>query len=127
MNFLECGDCHACCSGALVGSAYGTQFGLGKKCIFLVKECCTIYSVRPPTCQKYQCAWTQQILPEWMKPNKCGVLVSVETAPDKQYLKVIELVPKVGPEVYEELDKFVLENKTHYVKIPYENKFGLRP
>lgn len=125
-DFRPCGDCTACCSGFLVGNSYGNKFGMGKPCVFLVNKICSIYKDRPQSCHNYQCAWTQGILPEWMKPNECGVMVSVEINREKQmqFLKVIELKELVSFEVYKEIEKFCEENNTYYVKVPYEQTTG---
>jgi Fe-S-cluster containining protein len=122
MEFRPCGDCTACCDGFLIGNAYGNHFGFGKPCNFLVEKKCTIYKDRPQSCHNYQCGWTQGILPEWMKPTECGVMVSVEINKEeqKQFLRVIELKELVSFEVYREIDKFCKENDTYYVKVPYE-------
>ena len=120
IEFRSCGECTACCEGHLIGNAYGNSFGNGKKCIFLVQKKCTIYKDRPETCKKYQCAWTQGILPEWMKPNKCGLMISVQDeSSGKQYLKAIEIRADVSQNVYDELEKFCSSNNTYYVKVPY--------
>lgn len=120
IEFRDCGDCTICCEGHLIGNSYGNRFGNGKKCIFLVQKNCTIYKDRPETCRKYQCAWTQHILPEWMKPNQCGLMVSVQDEPSgKQYLKAIEIRADVSQNVYDELEKFCKENNTYFMKVPY--------
>ena len=125
MDFRECGDCTACCDGHLIGNSYGNRFGEGKPCPFLLSGICAIYKDRPNTCRKYQCAWSQKILPEWMKPNLVGVMVSVEiniNTDNKQYLKVVEMKSLVEYSVYAELEKFCSENDTYYVKVPYESR-----
>jgi len=119
ISFRPCGDCTACCDGNIIGTSYGNKFGNHKACVFLVRKQCTIYPDRPSCCSSYQCAWTQNILPEWMKPNKCGVLVSVETKDDKQFLKVIEMKDAIEYSVYAEISSFCKENNTYYVKVPY--------
>jgi tetratricopeptide (TPR) repeat protein len=114
MDFRECGDCNACCTGALVGNARGHQFGNGKPCIYLVEEKCSIYEDRPEACRNYQCAWSQHLFPEWMKPNLSGVLISVETENGSQYLKVVELRNNIEENVYNEINRFCRENGTYY-------------
>ena len=121
-DFRPCGDCTACCDGWLIGEANGHPFGNGKPCHFLINKICTIYKDRPRVCQNYQCAWTQHLFPEWMKPNKCGVLISVETKEDHQFLRVIEMKPVIDYAVYAEIEKFCSENNTYYVKVPYEDR-----
>lgn len=117
MKFNECNNCHICCSGFLQGSAYGHDFGNGKKCYFL-NSGCDIYQNRPKLCHKYFCAWKQNLFPEWMQPNKCGVLISVENNGDKQFLKAIS-INEPSQEVINELEKFSLQNECEivYVKL----------
>ncbi len=86
-----CGDCTACCTW-LKGSAYGYEFGGGTSCKFLCKTGCGIHKVRPEVCEKYFCAWSQELIDEEYRPDKCGVLVSVEQNKNGQYLKIIEIV-----------------------------------
>lgn len=121
-SFRDCGDCHACCDGHLIGEVYGHSFGHGKKCFYFIQEKCTIYEQRPEMCRKYQCAWTQNLLPEWMKPNKTGLLVSVEDEPSgKQYLKAVEMWPNIEYHIYNEIESFCKTHNTYYVKVPYES------
>ena len=118
MNFRECGDCTACCNGTLIGEANGHKFGYGKPCIYLSQQGCSIYEDRPESCKKYQCAWTQHLFPEWMQPNKCGAMISVEQENGMQFLKVTELWSNVDEAVYEEINRFCKENSTYYRVIP---------
>ena len=121
-EFRPCDECTACCDGWLIGKVNGHPFGHGKPCQFLINKICTIYKDRPSMCRNYQCAWTQHLFPEWMKPNKCGVLISVETKEDHQFLRVIEMKPVIDYAVYAEIEKFCSENNTYYVKVPYEDR-----
>jgi hypothetical protein len=89
-QFRSCGDCTACCSW-LVGDAFGWEFGCGKSCKFLEDGGCGVHKGRPEVCRTYQCAWSQHILPEEMRPDKCNVLISVETNHMGQYLKVLPI------------------------------------
>ena len=86
--FRECGECTACCTW-LVGESYGIFFGNGKSCKFLKCDGCSIYEERPKVCRKYQCAWSQEILPFDMRPDKCNFIVSVEERDGNNCLKVI--------------------------------------
>jgi Fe-S-cluster containining protein len=89
--FRECGECTACCSW-LEGDAFGWKFGCGQSCKFLKEGKCNVYNVRPEVCRNYQCAWSQHLLPEEMRPDKCGYIVSVEFNDQiGQYLKVIPI------------------------------------
>jgi len=82
-----CGDCTACCTW-LQGTAYGYEFGGGKSCKFLCETGCGVHKARPKVCEGYFCAWSQELLPEEMRPNKCGVLASVENNENGQYIKL---------------------------------------
>ena len=123
MKFRQCGDCTACCDGHIIGNSHGNKFGYQKSCVFLVQKICSIYKDRPNSCHSYQCAWTQNLFPEWMKPNNCGVLISVEINKDdnRQFLRVIEMRENIADEVYSEIEKFCSDNNTYYVKVPYES------
>ncbi len=88
--FRDCGDCTACCTW-LIGDAFGWKFGEGKSCKFLECNKCGVHKARPEVCRNYQCAWSQHLLPEEMRPDKCNVLVSVENNEQGQYLKILEI------------------------------------
>jgi len=89
-NLRSCGDCTACCTW-LIGDAFEHKFGCGKSCKFLEEGGCGVYKARPETCRNYQCAWSQSLLPEEMRPDKCDVLVSVEIINERQCLKVMPI------------------------------------
>lgn len=95
--YRECGECKMCCSW-LIGSAFGWEFGAGKSCRFLECNGCGVHKARPESCRNYQCAWSQHLLPEEMRPDECNVLVSVENNEDGQYLKAIAINNQVMSE-----------------------------
>ena len=119
--FKECGDCTVCCDGWLEGNAYGNNFGYQKPCVFLCKQTCSIYSTRPSMCAKYQCAWSQGLFPDWMKPTESQVLISVENKHNKQFLKVIQ-IGNISPKVKTFLDEWVKQHNTYYI---IGNKSGI--
>jgi hypothetical protein len=82
-----CGECTACCTW-LHGDAYGHEFGNGTSCKFLC-EGCSIHKVRPSACVNYQCGWSQYLIDEELRPDKCGIIISVENNQEGQYLKAI--------------------------------------
>jgi len=86
----DCGSCTACCTW-LIGDAYGWEFGGGKSCKFLCENGCSVHRARPKSCEKYFCAWAQELIDEEYRPDKCGVLISVESNEEGQYLKVLEI------------------------------------
>jgi hypothetical protein len=123
MNFRACGNCTACCDGHVIGNSHGNKFGFHKPCVFLVNKLCSIYKDRPSSCHNFQCAWTQKLFPEWMKPSECGVLISVEINKEngKQFLRIVEMKEVIEYDVYREIQKFCSENDTYYVKVTYES------
>jgi Fe-S-cluster containining protein len=125
-SFRPCGDCTACCDGHLVGNSHGNPFGRGRPCVFLVEKKCAIYKDRPNSCHKFQCAWTQNLLPEWMRPDNCGLLVSVEINKEQQnqFLKVIEMREDIDQSTYTEIDNFCNQNNTYYVRVGYHENRG---
>jgi Fe-S-cluster containining protein len=121
LEFRPCGECTICCEGVLENNVYNYKMGNGVPCNFLIDKKCSIYNIRPNSCVNYQCAWSQHLLPEWMRPDKCGILVSVENDENKkQFLKVIELKEVVEYNLYDEINRFTKNNNTYWVKIPYK-------
>lgn len=98
MQFRPCGECTACCDGNLKSNSYGNVFDKRNNCVFLVNKTCSIYEDRPNTCRNYQCAWSQFLIYEDLRPDKCGVLVSVErkTNSQEQFLKIIQIKEHVN-------------------------------
>lgn len=120
-EFRPCGDCTGCCQGILAVNVHGNLAQGRRPCYFLVDNKCTIYNERPSVCRNYQCAWSQGILDEDMRPDKCGIMVSVADAEDgSQYLKVVELWPNVPYETYEKLNKCAKALNTVWVGIKYD-------
>lgn len=74
----KCGECTACCSGALSGNAHGHFFFKGRPCFFLSSSGCSIYEDRPENpCVGYKCGYlSETFFPEWMRPDKCGILAT---------------------------------------------------
>lgn len=104
-----CGSCSKCCSW-LYQDSYGHISGNGKDCGFLSNNKCSIYSIRPDTCSFYECAWKQNLFADWMKPNECGVIVSIITKNNIQYLDIIETEVALQEYVRMEIEKFCVEN-----------------
>lgn len=121
VNFRPCGDCTGCCQGVLAVNVHGNLARGRKPCSFLVENKCMIYNERPNVCRKYQCAWSQGLLDDDMRPDKCGIMVSVGDAEDgSQYLRVVELNPDITPGTYEKLDECVKSLNTRWVGIKYD-------
>lgn len=126
-EFRPCGECSECCKGQLLGHSYGNPFGKGKKCIFLVKENCSIYESRPETCRKYQCAWSQGILDIDMRPDIVGLMVSVENdKTGKQFLRSMETRPdNISYESYKKIENSAVKLQTYLKKVKYNNEHNI--
>jgi hypothetical protein len=98
----ECDGCTACCEGWLHGVSHGRYFQAGRPCHFKCEKGCAIYEDRPEEpCKTYSCEWLNNYeIPEWMKPNICGVIItSREYKDNKIYLEVYETGKKIDSEV----------------------------
>lgn len=122
-QFKSCDECAACCQGWLSADIYGTQMGMGKPCTFHQGKC-TIYSLRPRLCISYQCAWSQHLFPEWMRPDKCKTLISVQNWSKGQYLKCIEMGQKMSDEVLLEISNFCKKHNTPYM-LQYDGQWSM--
>ncbi len=67
----SCGTCQECCFHTPV-------LPLGKpantRCPHQCADGCAVYEYRPSACSTYRCSWLAGELPEWAKPNECGLL-----------------------------------------------------
>jgi Fe-S-cluster containining protein len=93
--------------------------GAGKPCVFLVDTECVVYEDRPQVCKDYQCAWSQGLMSEEMKPTISKVMISVERDPQKQFLRVIELAENIDDKVYKEIADFTDKHDTYAIQVPY--------
>lgn len=70
----QCGDCTLCCK--LLG-----VHELNKKARVYCPHCeinhgCKIYQTRPKECIDFECSWLMGLIPEKLKPNKVGVMIT---------------------------------------------------
>ena len=110
----DCDDCQACCQGWLNGDAFGCAFGGGKPCVFLIGGC-SVYGFRPEVCQSFYCGWSQGLLPEWMRPDLCKVLVSVERWSKGQYLRCIGMGKEISEDAKTAIMRFCEANSAPVV------------
>ena len=91
MSNRVCGDCVACCMGAL--SFHDKTIDNediivkdGIPCFKLdVNNGCTIYEQRGKICQGFVCNWLiDEGLPEWLKPSQSGFIIHGQ--PDSEYM-----------------------------------------
>ena len=76
----SCGECHACCTGALDAEVHGQKIDLGSPCRFLSDTGCAIYNdeplARPEVCKKFACMWLQHLsLPPSYRPDRAGFIL----------------------------------------------------
>lgn len=116
----SCEDCTACCTW-LSGSAYGHEFGGGKSCKFLCDSGCGIHKVRPKLCQGYFCAWSQELLDEELRPDKCGIIASVENKNGGQYLKLTSIREEINSDILEYFREWSQKMNTPVVHLKDNN------
>jgi len=118
-DFRDCGSCTECCKNLYIEDVYGHTVKPGNPCFFLCKEKkCTIHENRPDVCRNFQCAWSQRLLPEWMKPDESNILVCVERwGEQKQYqmLRVLSIGDGYDVKTFVWILDFCLNNKTPLV------------
>ena len=102
-NFKPCGECTACCTW-LSASIFGWEIGEGRSCKFLECNGCGIHKIRADVCKNFQCAWTQHLLPEEMRPDKCNVLVTVDIS--EEFLRAF---PINNTEINTEVKQYLQE------------------
>ena len=116
MEPRECGECDLCCRW-LSHNVYGQEITLDSPCRF-IKNGCSIHKNRPAHCKRYECMWSQGVLPEWMFPKDIRIIVSVKNWPHGKWLELIDPENKMTDEIIEELQK--LEVPIKY----YDKLFG---
>lgn len=97
----ECNGCTACCEGWLHGISHGHYFQAGRPCHFKCEKGCAIYENRPENpCKTYSCEWLNNYeIPEWMKPNLCGVIITRRAWKNGDYLSISEMGKKIDADV----------------------------
>ena len=97
----SCGDCKACCEGWLHAEIYGHKMYRGKPCHFINDSGCSIYENRPSEpCKNYKCLWLSNTdIPGWLKPNKCGVILTMRSIDGIKYIEAIEMGVKMDSSV----------------------------
>lgn len=72
-----CAGCAACCQGWITTQALNHAIHLDHPCPYTDGHGCAIHETRPQEpCRNFFCGWAEadSPLPEWMKPNHCGVI-----------------------------------------------------
>ena len=108
----SCGDCKSCCEGWLWADIYGDKMYTGKPCHYICDSGCSIYENRPENpCVNYKCLWLiNNSIPGWMKPNKCGVILTERQKNDIYYIEAIETGIKMDSSVLSWLFHLSIKN-----------------
>ena len=110
----ECGTCTHCCQGWLTGTVKNITFFPGKPCHFNTTVGCSIYEDRPQFCKDFKCLWLarEEALPEWMRPDRCGVMVVIREwgLEQKPYMLAMECGKKMDSKVLSWLFLYHLGN-----------------
>lgn len=127
VKIRPCDGCTICCSGHLVGIAFGSTFGFGKPCIALiddnntsVSKGCSRYEKRPYTCKSYYCGWSQSLIDEKYKPDLCGWLMSIEQDPEGQYIRAIQFEENANREALDDIIRFAKEQNARLIVTNYK-------
>jgi len=115
-DFRDCGSCTECCKNLYIEDVYGHVVKPSSPCFFLCSENqCTIHEKRPQVCRDFQCAWSQHLLPEWMKPDKSNALVCVERwGENKQYqmLRIVSINEGYDVKTFSWILNFCIKSST---------------
>lgn len=80
----SCGDCTVCCTILKVDTPEFAK-PAGTPCVHLCAQGCSIHAIRPRICRTWFCAWRRvAALPDAARPDRCGLLVSVNFVPEPQ-------------------------------------------
>lgn len=72
-----CGTCAACCIGPPIHDRE-LQKEAYVPCTHLAEKGCGIYRDRPRACRVWDCAWLRGWVPAEFRPDRVGIIVSVE-------------------------------------------------
>lgn len=127
-----CGDCSLCCDGWLKTHVLGQDIYLGHPCPYSDGHRCTIHEKRPQDpCRVFFCGWAEagSRLPEWMKPDKSGVIVL--TGRSQWRGKPVDVLVSSGRDPDEKMlvwyQKHSMENLRPFLYQRNERWFGFGP
>lgn len=77
----SCGNCTLCCLFMKVPEYNSLEYEYCTNCIPNVG--CSIYVGRRDVCKKFGCLWwLQEQIPEYLRPDRCGVMFEITALPD---------------------------------------------
>lgn len=78
----NCDSCNECCT---VLSIPELDKSLNVACKNLCDSKCKVYENRIDTCKFFNCLWKTSDWPDWLRPDKSGILLTITSQP-KQYV-----------------------------------------
>lgn len=99
----KCGECTKCCDGWLKANIGGKIMEPGTPCQFV--KCgvgCTDYQNRPINpCVTFKCLWlTNEVIPDFMRPDKSGLIFKWSSINFIKFIDVIETDKKITPKTF---------------------------
>ena len=123
MTARQCTSCTACCEGWLATDSNGIKMQPFSPCAHCTELGCAIYEQRPvDPCRGFNCSWLLDgnLLPDHMKPSKCGAIVMLNR--EWEGIKVVYAHPtgeKIPEKTMNWLKQFCIGNSIPLVF--YEN------
>jgi hypothetical protein len=69
----QCGGCRMCCH---VDDIPGVKKAW-EACRHFCEAGCDLYGNQPPICAKFECWWKANLVPDELRPDRCGLVVSL--------------------------------------------------
>lgn len=70
----DCGECAVCCKFLEIPCLQKKADEWCLHCKPGTYHACSIYEDRPEDCINFHCFWRAESWPDWLRPDKCGVL-----------------------------------------------------
>lgn len=129
----ECGECTACCEGWLHADVKlgNTEYKVrpGNQCPMIVDHKCSIHDsdLRPlHPCRDYSCVWLDnKDIPDYMRPDKCGVILTEKTLNNISYIQMVETGKKVDSTILAQVIQYSFMNGKNIEFVVDGNTFHL--
>jgi len=114
VNGRSCGTCTKCCEGHLAAEIRGHSMYPGKPCFFVeIGKGCNDYENRPKDpCKTFECEWLKNpVMPDLMKPEISGVIVTWQKINDIKFLKMSKAPGEANADNLTWFIMYALKNK----------------
>lgn len=117
-NVRNCGECTACCEGWLFADVKikDVEYKVrpGNQCPMIINHSCSIHDtdLRPVhPCRDYSCIWLDnKEIPDFMRPDKCGVILTNKVFNDVPYIQMVETGKKVDSTILAQVIQYTFYN-----------------